>query len=91
MMVHDNDDSDKHMHTLAAGGFKDTTRIAASSPEMWEQICVSNKDAISSLLDKYIEELETIRTHLKSDSDSECSKYIKNLFNTAGNYRSTFK
>ena len=91
MMVHDNDDRDMHMHTLAAGGFKDTTRIAASSPEMWEQICVSNRDAISQLLDKYIEELETIRTHIKSDSDAECSNYIKNLFNTAGEYRNTFK
>ena len=43
--VKTNDDDEKHMHLLAAGGFRDTTRIAASSPEMWSQICNSNKDA----------------------------------------------
>jgi prephenate dehydrogenase len=91
MMVRENDDDENHMHTLAAGGFKDTTRIAASSPEMWEQICISNRDAIGVLLDKYIDELETVRSHIKNDSDDECSEYIKELFNTAGGYRNTFK
>ena len=79
------------MHTLAAGGFKDTTRIAASSPEMWEQICVTNRDAISTLLGKYIEELNIIKSHIDNDNDEECSDYIKNLFNTAGEYRNSFK
>ena len=38
----DTGDYKDYMHLLAAGGFKDTTRIAASSPEMWEQICAAN-------------------------------------------------
>ncbi len=91
IMVHDNDDKDSHMHMLAAGGFKDTTRIAASSPEMWEQICISNREAISTLLDKYIDVLESVKSHIKNDTDDECSRYIKDMFAAAGGYRNTFK
>ena len=42
-LVHDNDTPDELMKTLAAGGFKDITRIASSSAEMWSQICATNK------------------------------------------------
>jgi prephenate dehydrogenase len=33
---------------LAAGGFKDTTRIAAGSPELWAGICLENSEALAS-------------------------------------------
>ena len=35
---------------FGAGGLRDTTRIAASSPEMWRDICLTNRDAILSAL-----------------------------------------
>ena len=40
---------------------------------------------------KYIKELNIIKSHIDNDSDEECSDYIKNLFNTAGEYRNSFK
>jgi prephenate dehydrogenase len=40
---------------FGAGGLRDTTRIAASSPEMWRDICLSNQEAISSALRLYRE------------------------------------
>lgn len=90
-MVCDNDDDEQHMHKLAAGGFKDTTRIAASSPEMWEQICTTNRPAIAELLECYIADLEVILSHIRDDDEAACSEYVKQLFNVAGDYRNTFK
>ena len=49
--VHDLDSKDEMMKLLAAGGFKDITRIASSSPEMWEQICLENRANISDVID----------------------------------------
>jgi prephenate dehydrogenase len=43
------------------GGFRDLTRIAGSSPEMWRDICLANRDAILSALDGYLSDLEAVR------------------------------
>ena len=48
------DSDQEYMKTIAAGGFRDITRIASSSPIMWEQICVENNQNISNVLDDYI-------------------------------------
>ena len=54
------------MKMLAAGGFKDITRIASSSPEMWEQICMANSGNISEIMDTFIRLLEECRERYKS-------------------------
>jgi len=38
---------------LAAGSFRDLTRVASSPPELWRDICLSNREAISDLLEQY--------------------------------------
>ena len=45
----------------SGGGLRDTVRIAGSSPEMWRDICVANREALVSLIDAYVEELEIAR------------------------------
>ncbi|MBS4022177.1 MAG: prephenate dehydrogenase [Dethiobacter sp.] len=45
---------------LAAGGFRDTTRVAMGSPQMWKDICLSNEDNIINLLENYIAELRRV-------------------------------
>lgn len=78
-------DSGFMMKKLAAGGFKDITRIASSSPEMWEQICMTNTDNISLMLDSYIASLQSIRRSL-SQKDSHA---IHTLFETSREYRNS--
>jgi prephenate dehydrogenase len=46
---------------LAAGGFRDMTRIAAGDPGIWPDICAANRGAIVSALDEYLAALGEIR------------------------------
>jgi prephenate dehydrogenase len=51
---------------FAASGFRDFSRIAGSSPEMWRDISLANRDALLRELDAYAEELRTIRNLLEA-------------------------
>ncbi|MBP0048486.1 bifunctional prephenate dehydrogenase/3-phosphoshikimate 1-carboxyvinyltransferase [Marinobacterium sp. AK62] len=54
----------------AAGGFRDFTRIAASDPTMWHDICVANRDAILAQIDRYTRGVDRLRAAVEG-SDSE--------------------
>lgn len=54
------------MLRLAAGGFRDMTRIAASHPAIWPDICAANKNAIVAALDSYVEALGDVRAMVAS-------------------------
>jgi len=56
----------EQLFEYAAGGFRDFTRIAASHPEMWRDICLVNRQAILAELDQYLSELAFIRALLLS-------------------------
>lgn len=80
------DSKDGIMKMIAAGGFKDITRIASSSPEMWQQICLTNAENISKLLRTYMQYLGVIADYI--DDHKKDSLY--NFFDTARNYRESF-
>ena len=52
--------------SFAAGGFRDFTRIAASSPEMWRDVCLANRTALVAELDVYMKVLARLRTAIVS-------------------------
>lgn len=60
-----NKENDKLM-LLAAGGFRDTTRIAASHPIMWRDICLTNKDMILKALYEFRVELDQFENEILS-------------------------
>jgi prephenate dehydrogenase len=51
---------------LAAGGFRDMTRIAAGHPGIWPDICVENRDAIVDALDRLVSALTEVRAAVSS-------------------------
>lgn len=73
------------MRLLAAGGFKDITRIASSSPEIWEHICMSNKESICDMLTRYQDSLEEAKAMILSDNKDD----LYHMFDVAGNYRNS--
>lgn len=46
---------------LAAGGFRDLTRLAASNPRLWGDILLANRDAIARAIDLYVDRLTALR------------------------------
>lgn len=76
-LVHDlavREDKDTYF-TFAASGFRDFTRIAASHPEMWRDICLANRDALIEELDSYRAQLDTLRQALAL-ADGGCLQEI---------------
>lgn len=75
-MVRENDTSNELMKAFAAGGFKDITRIASSSPEMWESICLSNADSINHFLLLMIDELTKMRSYIANEQGTEINRFF---------------
>ena len=59
------------LFSLSAGGLRDTVRIAGSSPEMWADICVANRDALLAALEDYEYELEQMRAAIEAADAAE--------------------
>jgi prephenate dehydrogenase len=62
------DPSWQQMSPLAAGGYRDLTRLASGSPEVNADICLSNSAAIVSWIDKFSEELKRLRELVAGES-----------------------
>lgn len=85
-LVKDHDNENGTMKAVAAGGFKDITRIASSSPAMWQNICLSNPKNISALLGDFIRSLTVVREQI----DACASDAIYQFFDEARSYRESF-
>jgi prephenate dehydrogenase len=61
---------------LCANGFRDTTRIASGSPEMWRDIALANRRNLSRALEKFTDGLQDFRHALKSGDGEAVSKFF---------------
>ncbi len=72
--------------SFAASGFRDFTRIAASSPEMWRDICVANRDALLRELLQYANELHSLYQALEQRDAAK----LEEVFSEARKVRSNW-
>jgi prephenate dehydrogenase len=61
---------------LAAGGFRDTTRIASGDPEMWAEIMVENGAAVTVALQDAQEEIREMLDHLAKSDKKGLQSYL---------------
>jgi prephenate dehydrogenase len=76
----------REMRQLAAGGFRDTTRLAAGSPRMYRDICATNAGAIVRWLDAALAELAELR-ELIADGSEEALDRLQEFFEQARDAR----
>lgn len=81
--VDDVRDFEESILNYSAGGFRDFTRIASSSPEMWRDICLLNRRAILDMIDRFEEKLSA----LKKSIEAEEGKKLLNAFKNAKDAR----
>ncbi len=83
--------SDDHLSatalTLAAGGFRDMTRLALSSADVWQDIVATNRAPIADGLDELAERLSTLATSLRNDA---APRALQQLFASGRDFRQRF-
>ncbi len=79
-------DERREIFRFAAGGFRDFTRIASSDPTMWRDICIANREAIIAMIERYQEELETLKNNIARSAQAD----IEQQFTRAKQARDRF-
>ena len=61
---------------LTAGSFADSTRVAASSPEIWRDVCLSNRDALLHALQAFRGQLDTLEAAVESRDAAQIEAFF---------------
>jgi prephenate dehydrogenase len=72
---------------FAGQGFKDTTRIASSSPDIWRDICMMNRDNLLELIERFKDNMDRLSLHLRA-GDAEA---LEEAFRRARALRETIE
>ncbi|MBA4143840.1 MAG: prephenate dehydrogenase/arogenate dehydrogenase family protein [Nitrosospira sp.] len=72
--MHDEEIIPSELLRFAGSGFRDFTRIAGSSPEMWRDICLGNREELCKQIDVYQRELTALREMLVNDDGKALEK-----------------
>jgi prephenate dehydrogenase len=68
-MVGNYNEDNEWFHRLAAGGFRDLTRIGASHPIMWRDVLLTNRQVLLRLIDDWLEQMMEVRSAI-ADADA---------------------
>jgi prephenate dehydrogenase len=79
-LVAEHQEDSPHFLNLAAGGFRDMTRIASSSYDIWEPILQTNQEEILVFIDEFIENLKRMKKHITEND-------LKKQFENAAKHR----
>lgn len=79
-------DDRREIFRYAAGGFRDFTRIASSDPVMWRDICLANREAVASALQRYLADLTEVHERVAAGDGA----YLLELFGNAKSARDRF-
>ncbi len=85
-LVHQAEDmqtGNAYVTRLAAGGFRDITRIASSNPTMWKDILIHNKETILKLLDQWMKQMSEIKENLTQNNEA----FLLDYFSKAKEFR----
>jgi prephenate dehydrogenase len=67
----------RHQAALCANGFRDTTRIASGSPEMWRDIALANRNNLGRSLDVFIADLQKFRRLVKNGDATAITRFFE--------------
>jgi len=70
-----NTGSDDYLR-FSGAGFRDFTRIAASSPEMWRDICLMNRHHLAEMIDRYLHALNQLKRDIEAGDANRIEKYL---------------
>lgn len=79
------DDVDE-IFRFAAGGFRDFTRIASSDPVMWRDICLSNREAVLAMMQRFETEMDILKNAINSKDGDQ----LLEIFSRAKKARDEF-
>lgn len=71
---------------FAAGGLRDFTRIASSSPQMWQEIVMANRGAVLESIEGFLSHLNELKGHIAAGNDQQ----IMEIFTRAKSARDDF-
>lgn len=68
----------EHIVSLAGGGFRDMSRLAKSSPEMWKDIFIENKENLIDSLNAFRDEIKIARKMIKKEKWDDLYEWMQN-------------
>jgi len=76
------DKNKKLMLNFAASGFRDFSRIAASSPEVWRDICIANRSSLITDLKKFQSQIDKMISLIEKNDEKKLLNYLKDASKT---------